>query len=88
MPVAEWMQKEAQGLLPPGDYEVTAIVDERRRGRGSAFIVKWKASTCSFLSCHPDISHSIDTHTSRVFPVPPSSLLALAAGCRTDQLES
>ena len=46
MPVEEWMQKEAQGVLPAGDYEVTAIVDERRRrhARASEFIVKWKAS--------------------------------------------
>jgi len=46
MPVAEWMQKEAEGTIPSGDYDVTAIVDERKRsgGKTQEFIVKWKAS--------------------------------------------
>lgn len=88
MPVGEWMQKEAQGLLPPGDYEVTAIVDERKRGRGSAFIVKWKASACSMPSCHPHTSDCVTTHTSRVLPGPHLPLLALAAVFTTGQLES
>ena len=48
MPVAEWMHQEAQGILPAGDYEVTAIMDERKRGRTTEYIVKWKASR--FLS--------------------------------------
>ena len=46
MPVAEWMQKEAEGTIPSGDYDVTAIVDERKQpyGKTQEFIVKWKAS--------------------------------------------
>ncbi len=48
----DWLQKEAQGTMPEGEYEVVAIVDERRCPHGgmSEFIVKWKVSCCYFLA--------------------------------------
>ena len=51
MPVAEWVQKEAQGILPPGDYEVIVIADERKRGRSKEYLVKWKVVCYPSLYC-------------------------------------
>ncbi len=51
MPIAEWMQKEAQGILPPGDYDVMAILDERKRGTSKEYIVKWKVGCYPLLCC-------------------------------------
>ena len=63
MPLEEWLAKEKDGIIPSGDYVVTAILDERQRPRGciDEFIVKWKASifsclvaTCTSLDRIPD----------------------------------
>ena len=54
MPLEEWTQKEKDGILPEGDYDVTAILDERRRphARAREYIVKWKASRCHSYACN------------------------------------
>ena len=46
MAMNEWMQKEAEGIIPLGDYIVTAILDERKRPKGkiTEYIVKWQVS--------------------------------------------
>ena len=46
MAMNEWMQKEAEGIIPAGDYIVTAILDERKRPKGkmTEYIVKWQVS--------------------------------------------
>ena len=57
MAVMEWVQKEAQGILPAGDYEVTAILDARKQGRTTEYIVKWKASCFPFIHRLHGTSH-------------------------------
>ena len=43
MPLDEWIRKEATGELPEDDYDVDAIVAERRQKKRRQFLVKWKA---------------------------------------------
>ncbi len=55
MAMHEWMQKEAEGVIPSGDYVVTAILDERRRSRGKSteYIVKWQVSPMTYALVLP-----------------------------------
>jgi hypothetical protein len=62
MAMNEWMQKEAEGIIPSGDYILTAILDERKRRKGKTteYIVKWQVSMmiCAQVlpSWHPQSS--------------------------------
>ena len=53
MAMNEWMQKEAEGVIPSGDYVVTAILDERKRRKGkmTEYIVKWQVSMMFVHKC-------------------------------------